>query len=404
MGQIRFRSGEIDQMVRVLRGCPRGLSVDAARERIAAELGLKMSPSALCHQFQAHGMQTPKWYIGRPEGDEPRPGLAKARSEPPPELDVPIDFEEEEAPRAQNDTEPAPPPEPEPARPPSFPPFPEHLTGAGDSGLGDERMRVIVPDSHGCYIDPKAAAAFLEDLKVIDPDEIVFLGDHVDVSGMYSAHPPNYARDLDYSYEADLASAEAFLDAIQRRAPRARGVYLEGNHEQHVERAIARTQHHARDALAQLDLQSPDKRLRLRDRGLRYVRMAECYDGLSIPGTVRLGKCHFTHGFSASKFATAQHVTRYGANVVHGHTHRVQEYGTRTVASDAIGGWSPGTLALLQPLYMHTTPTEWRHGYAIQASDRRGNFLHINIPIVNGWSGLKLILRKMKPLASIGAA
>ncbi len=253
-----------------------------------------------------------------------------------------------------------------------------------------------MPDSHGAYIDPTAARVFIADVKALKPKQVVWLGDHVDVSGIYSAHQPNYVEDREYSYETDVASASAFLDAVMAHCS-GDGVYIEGNHEGHVERWIARTIPHAKDAKAMLTLQAPDVRLHLKDRGLRYIRRSECYDGLAVTGTVQLGKAYFTHGFTASKFATAQHVVRYGNNIIHGHTHRVQEYGTRTVASDAIGGWCPGTLALLQPLYQHTNPTEWRHGYGLQVVSKDGKFIHVNVPIVGEWSGLQALLGAMRP-------
>lgn len=254
-----------------------------------------------------------------------------------------------------------------------------------------EITRIICPDSHGCFIDSKASATFLRDVKKICPDEIVAIGDHIDVSGIYSAHPPGYVKDLEYSLEADYEAAEIFFDAFAKAAPKATGYYCEGNHEQHVERWIARTFPNARDATAQLSILSPSKRLRLKERGLRYIRMSERYMGLSIPGVIKLGKCHFTHGFTAAKYATAVHVERFGANVVHGHTHRAQNYTARTIAADAIAGWCPGTLAQLQPLYQHTSPSNWTHGYGIQRVDKSGRFIHINVPIIGDWSGLDLL-------------
>ncbi len=283
--------------------------------------------------------------------------------------------------------------------------LPEHLdSGTGDTGIGDERLRVIVPDSHGYYQDPRAVTAFLGDLHTIDPDEIVMIGDHVDVSGLFSGHMPSYVAENEYSYEGDITATEAFLDAIQKRAPRARIVYLEGNHEAHVERWISRTVAHTRDAEAMRALQAPEARLRLKERGIRFVRRAEFHDGLSVRGTIRLGKCHFTHGSMASKFATAAHLAKFGACVVHGHTHRAQAHVVRTVASDAIGAWCPGTLSALQPLYRHTDPTDWTHGYGLQAVAKDGRFLHMNLPIVNGWSGFRLLLGRVRPAHMMGAA
>src|SRR5688572_7651609 len=40
--------------------------------------------------------------------------------------------------------------------------------------------RVIVPDSHGSYIDKAACSAFLADLEQLRPAEVVLLGDHLD--------------------------------------------------------------------------------------------------------------------------------------------------------------------------------------------------------------------------------
>jgi hypothetical protein len=109
--------------------------------------------------------------------------------------------------------------------------------------------------------------------------------------------------------------------------------------------------------------------------------------GLSVPGTIRLGKCFFTHGISHSQHAAAQHLRRFGANVVFGHVHRSQAIVERTVTSDGFGAWCPGTLAKLQPLYRHTAPTSWSHGYAVQFVNRRtGTFLHFNVPIFKGRS------------------
>lgn len=273
----------------------------------------------------------------------------------------------------------------------------QKTTSKGDTGIGDGWLRLIIPDSHGQYIDKRAEAAALGAAKLIRPNEVVLLGDHVDVSGMYSAHQPNYVKDLEYSYEEDLAAADSFLTKLQKNTPGAKYWYLEGNHEQHAERFWARTVHNAKDAKAMCKREAPARRLHLKERGIRYCRMSEMHDGLSIPGTIKLGKCFFTHGFTASKFATAIHCARFGANIVHGHTHRVQEYGTRTIASDAIGGWCPGTLAQLQPLYRHTSPTEWRHGIGLQMVAKDGRFIHINVPIVKGWCGLEMLIKTIKP-------
>jgi len=253
-------------------------------------------------------------------------------------------------------------------------------------------LRVIIPDSHGCYIDEGASSALIADMVKLRPSEVVLLGDHIDGGGVFSSHQNNYISDLGYSYETDCFFANCFLDQIQAASPEAEWHYLEGNHEQHVERWLSRTLKSERDADAQLDVISPEKKLYLGKRGIQYYRMADFHHGLTVRGTIKLGHCYFVHGVTASKHATAAHVHKYNACVVHGHTHRAQEFRITTVSAGTIGAWCPGTLMQLQPPYFHTSTSDWSHGYGLQCVDADGTFLHLNIPIINGRSMLTALL------------
>ena len=245
------------------------------------------------------------------------------------------------------------------------------------------KTRVIIPDSHGNHIDPDAAKAFLADLKVIDPDEVIFLGDHLDAGGTFNSHQRTYTNEFTESYEDDVNAANDFIDAVQRNAPRAAGAthYIEGNHEQHVERWAARNFHSHRDAEMFLERMGPAAALKLKERGIAYYRRSIFYQGLAIPGCIQLGKCFFVHGISHAKHADSVHLQRFGASVVFGHIHRSMGRVERTVTSGGHGAWCPGTLAKLQPLYKHTAPSDWSHGYAVQEVLASGHFHHTNVPI-----------------------
>lgn len=254
-------------------------------------------------------------------------------------------------------------------------------------------IRLIVPDAHGSEMDPAARRALLADARRLNPDEIVLLGDLVDVGGALSKHGPLALSDLEYSYTRDIDAGNDLLDALAAAAPSARWHYLEGNHEWHLERWAVQTFSHKLDARTVVDKLSPASLLRLDDRGIKFYRQFERYQGLAVPNTIRLGRCYFTHGSFVSKHATAAHVESFSANVVHGHTHRAQAYVTRTIRSEAIGGWCPGTLSKLRPTYLHTKPSAWTQGYGVQLINRRsGRFLHVNVPIVNGVSLLGPLL------------
>lgn len=257
--------------------------------------------------------------------------------------------------------------------------------------------RVIIPDSHGAHIDKNVAKVFLQDLAKIDPLEVVLLGDHLDAGGTFNSHQRNFTNEMTESYVDDIDATNYFLDAVQKQAPRARYHYLEGNHEGHIERWAARNFESAKDADLFLEHLGPESVLRLKSRGIQYYKRSEQYMGLSIPGAIKLGKCYFVHGISHSKHATATHLARFGANVVHGHTHRAQSNVERTVTSDGHGAWCPGTLARLQPLYKHTNPTNWSHGYGLQFVSRTGDFMHLNVPIIKGKSLFLSMIEALRP-------
>lgn len=243
---------------------------------------------------------------------------------------------------------------------------------------------LVVPDSHGLYIDWRAAKAAAETARLLKPKKVIWLGDHSDVSGIFSVHQPNYVRELDYSYEADIEATMKFSLMIEEAAGDAEHLVLAGNHEDHIERWIARQFKTKRDAEKMFNLVAPEVRLQYKKRGFKYYRTSEFYMGLSVPGTIRLGKCFYTHGTFCGEHATAAHLNAFNANVIHGHTHRAQTVIKRTVANSEIGAFCPGTLATKQPLYNHNRVNAWSHGVGVQAILKSGNFMHMNAPIIGG--------------------
>ena len=259
-----------------------------------------------------------------------------------------------------------------------------------------EFVRVIIPDTHGSAIDPVAAGIFLSDLRAIDPDEIVMGGDHVDCGGFLAQHHTlGYVAQTDYSYEDDIACANDFLDRVQKNAPRAKIHYIEGNHERRVETwCVTESLRNTKDAEMLRRLLAPQFKLRLAERGIQYYRQSEHYHGLRIPGAIRLGKCYFWHSVSTAKSAAPVNLRQFSANVVYFHTHRRDAASGVPINKGDIGAWNPGCLCKMQPLWQHTRPTDWTHGFGLQLVARNANFLHINIPIINGQSLLMPLLKR----------
>ena len=182
-------------------------------------------------------------------------------------------------------------------------------------------------------------------------------------------------------------SANTQIDAIQAAAPRAQFDYLEGNHEDRVERwAVTQALKNQRDADFLRRLVSPETLLDLKRRGIHYYRRSECHDDLTIPGWIRRGKVYFTHEISHARNAAAAAVASTGGNIVFFHTHR-QDFSPLVLpAVGLVAAWNPGCLCQRQPLWRHTRPTHWTNGYAVQLVSPSGNFLHINVLIENGVS------------------
>ena len=197
-----------------------------------------------------------------------------------------------------------------------------------------------------------------------------------------------------YTYEDDIAAANQFLDRVIENAPHATIDYLEGNHERRLERwVITQTLRNGRDAEWLRKQIAPEYVLKLKERGIKYYRQSENYQDICIPGTIKKGKCYFTHGIGAVKHSAAKHIERFADNVVFGHTHRRDSYTINTVSKPTIGAYSPGCLCKKQPTWMHTTPSDWTQGFGVQTVLPSGKFQHVNVVITNGESLLTELLR-----------
>ncbi len=252
----------------------------------------------------------------------------------------------------------------------------------------DDLIRVCIPDTHGAHVDPAAIAAVLGDIKHLQPQEIILLGDHVDCGGFLAQHHVmGYVAETEYTYADDIGAANDFLDALQAAAPSAKITYIEGNHEWRVERwCVTEVLRNRKDAEFLRRAFAPQYLLKLEERGIEFIHSATCYDGLPMPGVIRRGKCFFFHGFSTAKHAVAATQSKIAGNCVFGHTHRAQSDIVRPMGAGVVGSWNPGCLAKLQPMWNHSRPSDWTHGYAIQLVNPSGNFLHLNIPVLDGHS------------------
>lgn len=261
-------------------------------------------------------------------------------------------------------------------------------------------VRVVIPDSHGCYAEPVAIAALLRDIEALAPREIVWLGDHLDCGGFLAQHHvTHYVAQSEYTFEDDAAHANDLLDRVHKAAPKAENHYLEGNHERRIETFICTaTVRNVRDASFLRRMFGPETVLNLAKRRIPYYSVALQHFGLRVRGAIKLGHCYFVHGISAAKRAAGVHLDKFGCPVCFGHTHRVEVASGELVNSGVgmIQAWCPGCLCQRAPLYAHGNPLGWTHGYAVQLVAKDGTFLHLQVPIDEGRSYLVPFLDLVK--------
>lgn len=258
----------------------------------------------------------------------------------------------------------------------------------------EDRTIVIWPDVHGAKQDYGAVAAFLGDVKRLDPDICVGLGDLADCGGFLGAHHVlGFVAETSDTYEEDIEAANKFLDAASSAAPRADLHLIEGNHEHRVEKwAITTTLRSPRDSKWMRDRVAPDVLLRAKERGARYYRRSETYDGMPVQGAFRIGKLGIMHGLLNGNGTPDQVLNKFAMNMVYGHTHKIASRIKRTGVG-TLGAWNLGTLAKLQQFYAHGAPTDHAHGYGVAFMSRSGNFQMVPVSIVDGVS----LLPELKP-------
>lgn len=241
------------------------------------------------------------------------------------------------------------------------------------------RTTLIYPDLHIGSQDKAALRCAVKLQDWLSPDRVVILGDWLEVHSA-SAHGASDRREAQVAtYREEINDCRALLSLLESMPGVQDLVYIEGNHEQRVERwAVS----HGRFAKEIVDLIAPRTALAQgRERPFTWVP----YKDEDKPGYIEIAPGLIAcHGWSTAKHAAHAHLRRtHGLSVVHGHTHRRQSYVERhPLDGRAIEAHSPGCLAKLHPMWVNA-PTDWTHGVAIlqERGDRWSLFL---VPINEG--------------------
>lgn len=264
---------------------------------------------------------------------------------------------------------------------------------------GKTFLRVFCGDSHGAYADEAAVAAFVADLKLLRPAEIIHVGDILEAGTFLAQHHViGTVAQSQYTFEDDVLAANKLLDQIRTAAPHAKITLIEGNHDARIEKAcVTWSLQKQIDAKYLLNLFSPQVVLNLDKRGIRFIKRTEYYDGLNLSGTIKLEfGLLVQHGEAfCGPNATRQHVQACGSSLIHGHNHRLDAYYVDS-ANGVLGGWGTGCLCQRRPLWQLSKVTGWAHGYLVQVVSPGVGYTCFPVPIIDGISCIGPLLSLLK--------
>jgi hypothetical protein len=201
--------------------------------------------------------------------------------------------------------------------------------------------------------------SFLKDLK---PDMVILGGDIVDAQNMHGCESMR-AEEIQMAwYWRDVKLLRGFLESIQKAAPKAAVVYLEGNHEERFRRVMQKYPGPFPPGTFDLIRDAAPKGMML--RWIPYGTYDSFY---------KVGDCIFTHGTIYPDAHARQYATNYAPNkVVYGHLHDYQTWTIRTAMADnkaARYAMTAGCLTHRNPDYKKSAPNKWANGFVSFISD-----------------------------------
>jgi UDP-2,3-diacylglucosamine pyrophosphatase LpxH len=222
---------------------------------------------------------------------------------------------------------------------------------------------LFIPDTHVPYHDHAAWRLALAVARALRPDGVCILGDFLDCYAV-SFHEKSPAR---VSRLADeIAATDECLAELEAATPNARRVFVEGNHENRVNRYIA-SQAKALHGM------------RLDERGWAWVPYHE---------HCTIGDTAVTHdGGRAGVYAVRQTMMAMGQSLIIGHVHRVASQHESTLDGRAMVGHSFGWLGSHAEVdYRHRALArrEWPHAVGVGTIDASGVLHSHAVPFVGG--------------------
>lgn len=223
------------------------------------------------------------------------------------------------------------------------------------------KQALIIPDCHIPYHDKKCYQAMLLAAQDLVLSEIVVLGDYADFYAVNShgKHPEAQHLLID---EVDAVNQE--LDLLDSVFPDVPKIFIEGNHENRLERYLIN------NAPAIFGVTDINFLFQFNTRkNWTYIPYSKT-QVYNIMGT-RLCARHEPFSMSSAKAS----LNKCHTSLVYGHIHRREEYWTRNLLGEQLVNFSPGWLGDERntKIFGYAFPN-WKKGFALVHTDDGSGF------------------------------
>jgi predicted phosphodiesterase len=220
---------------------------------------------------------------------------------------------------------------------------------------GHVRPIAIITDVHVPDHDQMLWANFLQWCRDEQPQEVIVGGDFLELESCSShggtVRPPMLKEDVE--------DGKAALDQLRAANPDAKITYLEGNHEDRLNRKVVN------DAPALDGALSLPEMLELKERGIAWHKYGE---------VVMRGKLGVTHGWYTPVHHAKKHLEELGCSVMYGHTHRPQVYTRGKVGGTTHGAFGLPCMRVLEAGWLKERPSGWMQGFGVVYPHEDGCF------------------------------
>jgi len=238
---------------------------------------------------------------------------------------------------------------------------------------------VVLPDIHYPLQDDECMNAVKKFIAYWKPDEVVLLGDAMDMSSIdhWKQEKGNHRY---FEGKRLLGEYDGFikdiLEPIEKLCPKAKKVYMGGNHEEWAYQMV--------DRFPQLEgMVEPEIAMKLKERGWEWIPYLVKSQGRMTPGIYRIGKLTLIHGQYTNIYHSAKTASCYEKSVIYGHTHDIQLF-TKVHTEDPADyhtAQSIGCLCDRSPQYMWGRPNRWVHAFGV-LTVRENGLYNIYVPII----------------------